>query len=231
MEPGLAHARRPGARRREARDHGRALGIARPPSTTHGPTRRSARSSASRSAATRPCATRSSTRAPSCRPAGTCSTTRRGSRSATGRAASRPKVNLVKDVEDMRRLRRRGHPGRFARKHLELTKGGIGLFRMSRTSARPGATSTPNRRRSTWSGRAVRASRWVTSSSRRPWEASASRRAWAGHEEAGPDGAEVLAFGAPLTENKDAELEPGWWPEAADSTVAHAVDPDKGGST
>ena len=36
---------------------------------------------------------------------------------------------------------------------------------------------------------------------------------WRGME-AGPDGAEVLAFGAPFTENKDAELEPGWWPES-----------------
>jgi quercetin dioxygenase-like cupin family protein len=29
--------------------------------------------------------------------------------------------------------------------------------------------------------------------------------------EAGPDGAEIVAFGAPNTENKDAEMEPGWW--------------------
>ena len=36
---------------------------------------------------------------------------------------------------------------------------------------------------------------------------------WRGME-AGPDGAEVLAFGAPFTENKDAELKPGWWPES-----------------
>jgi mannose-6-phosphate isomerase-like protein (cupin superfamily) len=29
--------------------------------------------------------------------------------------------------------------------------------------------------------------------------------------EGGADGAEVLAFGAPNTENKDAEMVPGWW--------------------
>ncbi|HTE58912.1 MAG TPA: hypothetical protein VK631_01085 [Solirubrobacteraceae bacterium] len=29
--------------------------------------------------------------------------------------------------------------------------------------------------------------------------------------EGGPDGAEVLAFGAPSNENKDAEMVPGWW--------------------
>ena len=30
--------------------------------------------------------------------------------------------------------------------------------------------------------------------------------------EAGPDGAELLAFGAPNTDNKDVEMLPGWWP-------------------
>jgi quercetin dioxygenase-like cupin family protein len=32
--------------------------------------------------------------------------------------------------------------------------------------------------------------------------------------EAGPDGAEILAFGAPNTDNKDADMQPGWWPES-----------------
>ena len=29
--------------------------------------------------------------------------------------------------------------------------------------------------------------------------------------EGGPDGAEVIAFGAPNNDNKDAEMVPGWW--------------------
>jgi mannose-6-phosphate isomerase-like protein (cupin superfamily) len=29
--------------------------------------------------------------------------------------------------------------------------------------------------------------------------------------EGGPEGAEVIAFGAPNTENKDIEMQPGWW--------------------
>ena len=29
--------------------------------------------------------------------------------------------------------------------------------------------------------------------------------------EGGPDGCEILAFGAPNTENKDADMVPGWW--------------------
>jgi mannose-6-phosphate isomerase-like protein (cupin superfamily) len=31
--------------------------------------------------------------------------------------------------------------------------------------------------------------------------------------EAGPEGAEIIAFGAPNTDNKDAEMVPGFWPE------------------
>jgi mannose-6-phosphate isomerase-like protein (cupin superfamily) len=33
--------------------------------------------------------------------------------------------------------------------------------------------------------------------------------------EAGPDGAEIVAFGAPNTENKDAEMLPEFWPQEA----------------
>jgi hypothetical protein len=29
--------------------------------------------------------------------------------------------------------------------------------------------------------------------------------------EGGPQGAEILAFGAPNTENRDAEMQPSWW--------------------
>jgi hypothetical protein len=32
--------------------------------------------------------------------------------------------------------------------------------------------------------------------------------------EAGDDGAEILAVGAPNTENRDVEMQPGWWPGA-----------------
>jgi mannose-6-phosphate isomerase-like protein (cupin superfamily) len=31
--------------------------------------------------------------------------------------------------------------------------------------------------------------------------------------EAGPDGAEIIAFGAPNTDNKDIEMDPGFWPD------------------
>jgi hypothetical protein len=29
--------------------------------------------------------------------------------------------------------------------------------------------------------------------------------------QAGPEGAEIIAFGAPNTDNKDVEMEQGWW--------------------
>ena len=32
--------------------------------------------------------------------------------------------------------------------------------------------------------------------------------------EGGMNGAELIAFGAPNTENKDADMKPGWWPES-----------------
>jgi mannose-6-phosphate isomerase-like protein (cupin superfamily) len=43
------------------------------------------------------------------------------------------------------------------------------------------------------------------------WDAlRVPRGQWHGLE-AGPEGAEVLAFGAPNTDNKDVEMQPGWW--------------------
>jgi uncharacterized cupin superfamily protein len=38
--------------------------------------------------------------------------------------------------------------------------------------------------------------------------------------EAGPDGAEMLAFGAPNTENQDIEMAPGWWSDPDDGGAA-----------
>ena len=45
------------------------------------------------------------------------------------------------------------------------------------------------------------------------WTPSGSRSGTMRGMEAGDDGAEILAFGAPNTDNKDAEMQPGWWPE------------------
>jgi quercetin dioxygenase-like cupin family protein len=47
----------------------------------------------------------------------------------------------------------------------------------------------------------------------RPWDAVRIAPSTMRALEGGPDGAEVVAFGAPNTENKDAEPAPGWWSE------------------
>jgi len=45
----------------------------------------------------------------------------------------------------------------------------------------------------------------------RAWDAPRIAPGVARGLQAGPNGAEVIAFGAPNTENKDAEMLPGWW--------------------
>jgi uncharacterized cupin superfamily protein len=44
-----------------------------------------------------------------------------------------------------------------------------------------------------------------------PWDAIRVAPATVRALEAGSDGAEVLAFGAPSDQNRDAEMLPGWW--------------------
>ena len=44
-----------------------------------------------------------------------------------------------------------------------------------------------------------------------PWDAIRIRTGTMRGLEAGPDGAEVIAFGAPNTQNADVEMTPGWW--------------------
>jgi mannose-6-phosphate isomerase-like protein (cupin superfamily) len=45
----------------------------------------------------------------------------------------------------------------------------------------------------------------------KPWDAVRVSADTTRGFEAGPDGAELLAFGAPKSEGQDAELAPGWW--------------------
>ena len=44
-----------------------------------------------------------------------------------------------------------------------------------------------------------------------PWDAIRIPGPVARGVEGGPDGCQLVAFGAPNTENKDAEMLPGWW--------------------
>ena len=129
--------------------------------------------------------------------------------------ASYTRVNLKSDVQDMApQFGMEGIESRFARTNLELEKSGLSYFRLD-----PG----------------YRAPFGHTHSEQEEVYVilSGSARVAVGDEvvelgvldairiapetmhgmEAGSDGAEILAFGAPNTDNKDADMQPGWWPE------------------
>jgi mannose-6-phosphate isomerase-like protein (cupin superfamily) len=127
------------------------------------------------------------------------------------------KVNLWRDVEDMApKYDMQGIESRFARTNLELANSGLGLYRLD-----PGYRFPFGHQHSEQEEIYV-----VVSGSARiavgddvvdlgEWDALRIAPGAQHGMEAGPDGAEILAFGAPNTENKDAEVEPGWWPEDA----------------
>src|SRR4051812_18316272 len=123
-------------------------------------------------------------------------------------------VNLA-EVEDMAPGRMPpGIEARFARKPLELENSGVSLFRLG-----------PNFRMPFGHRHGEQEEVYLVASGTarmklddevvdlRAWDAirvpGSVTRALAG----GPDGAEIVAFGAPNTENKDAEMVPDFWPE------------------
>ena len=119
-------------------------------------------------------------------------------------------VNL-EDVEDMFGLGE-GLQSRFARVPLELERSGLSLYRIA-----PGFRLPFGHRH----GEQEEVYVVVRGSMRmkvddevvelRRWDAlRVPGSAWRAFV-AGSEGAELLAFGAPNTENKDAEMEQGWW--------------------
>ena len=127
------------------------------------------------------------------------------------------RVNLRSDVKDMAPEHgMEGLESRFARTNLELENSGLSLLPPRRRlphAVRPhalragGGLRDPLRIRARGRGR-----RGGRSSPR--WDAIRIPPETIHGIEAGPDGAEILAFGAPNTENKDADMQPGWWPES-----------------
>jgi mannose-6-phosphate isomerase-like protein (cupin superfamily) len=122
-------------------------------------------------------------------------------------------VNL-EDVEDMAPKFGLGEglQSRFARVPLELERSGLSLYRIA-----PGFRLPFGHRH----GEQEEVYVVVSGSMRmkiddevvelRRWDAlRVPGPAWRAFE-AGPEGAELLAFGAPNTQNKDTEMEPGWW--------------------
>jgi mannose-6-phosphate isomerase-like protein (cupin superfamily) len=107
-----------------------------------------------------------------------------------------------------------GIESRFARTNLELEHSGLSYFRLD-AGARPPFGHSHSEQEEVYviaSGSArVAIGEEVLELDQ--WDAVrvpvGEMRAFEG----GQDGAEIIAFGAPNTENKDAEMQPGWWPE------------------
>ncbi len=122
-------------------------------------------------------------------------------------------VNL-EDIEDMAPKfgLAPGLQSRFARVPLALERSGLSLYRIA-----PGFRLPFGHRH----GEQEEVYVVVSGSMRmkvddevvelRRWDAlRVPGPAWRAFE-AGSEGAELLAFGAPNTQNKDTEMEPGWW--------------------
>ncbi len=123
-------------------------------------------------------------------------------------------LNVKRDVEDL--APKFGYSpeleSRFARVPLELENSGLSYFKVA-----PGFRVPFGHRHSeqeevylviSGSARAKVGDDVVELAQ---WDAlRVPRGEWRGLE-GGPEGAEVLAFGAPNTDNKDVEMQPGWW--------------------
>jgi quercetin dioxygenase-like cupin family protein len=126
------------------------------------------------------------------------------------------RVNLKTDVKDMApQFGMDGIESRFARTNLELEKSGLSYFRLDSGYRAPfGHTHSEQEEIYVILSGSARVA--VRDEVVELGELDAIRIAPETMHgmEAGPDGAEILAFGAPNTDNKDADMQPGWWPES-----------------
>jgi mannose-6-phosphate isomerase-like protein (cupin superfamily) len=125
------------------------------------------------------------------------------------------RVNLREDVQDMApRFGMEGIESHFARTNLDMEKGGLSLFRLDPGFRAPfGHTHSEQEEVYVVVSGSARVAVGEEIIDARQWDAvRIAPGIWRGVE-AGPEGAEFLAFGAPNTDNKDAEMQQGWWPE------------------
>jgi mannose-6-phosphate isomerase-like protein (cupin superfamily) len=125
------------------------------------------------------------------------------------------RVNLRSDVKDMAPEHgMEGIESRFARRNLELANSGLSYFRLDPGYRAPFGHAHSEQEEIyvilSGSGRVAVGDEIVDVGQ---WDAVRIAPGAAHGMEAGPDGAEILAFGAPNTENKDVDMKPGWWPE------------------
>jgi mannose-6-phosphate isomerase-like protein (cupin superfamily) len=125
------------------------------------------------------------------------------------------RVNLKADVQDMAPQHgMEGLESRFARTNLQLEQSGLSYFRLDPDFRLPFGHSHSEQEEVyvVLSGRAqVAVDDDVVELGE--WDAIRIPAGSLHGAQAGPDGAELLAFGAPNTDNKDVEMKPGWWPE------------------
>jgi mannose-6-phosphate isomerase-like protein (cupin superfamily) len=123
-------------------------------------------------------------------------------------------VNLKRDVEDMAPKFgfSPGLESRFARKTLDLEKSGLSYFKIAPDFKTPfGHTHSEQEEVYVVVSGSARAKLGDDVIELEQWDAirvpPGVWRSLAG----GPEGAEVLAFGAPNNENSDTEMEQGFW--------------------
>ena len=126
------------------------------------------------------------------------------------------KLNLRQDVEDM--APKFGFApnieARYARKPLGLANSGASYFRIAPDFRLPFGHKHAEQEEVyvVLSGSAARSRPATRSSSSAELDAIRLPGATPRGMEAGPEGAEILAFGAPNTDNKDAEMLMDFWP-------------------
>jgi quercetin dioxygenase-like cupin family protein len=125
------------------------------------------------------------------------------------------RVNLKSDVQDMApKFGMEGIESRFARTNLELENSGLSYFRLDGGFRTPfGHTHSEQEEVYVVISGSARVALDDEVLEVAQWDAIRIPKGTMRGMEAGDDGAEILAVGAPNTDNKDAEMQPGWWPE------------------
>ena len=125
------------------------------------------------------------------------------------------RVNLKSDVKDMaREFGMEGIESHFARTNLELENSGLSLFRLDAGFRTPfGHTHSEQEEVYVLISGSARVALDDEVVELSQWDAIRIPSGTMRGMEGGDEGAEILAFGAPNTDNKDAEMQPGWWPE------------------
>jgi mannose-6-phosphate isomerase-like protein (cupin superfamily) len=124
------------------------------------------------------------------------------------------KLNLKQDVEDMapKFQLSPGLESRFARRPLGLQQSGVSYYKVAPDFRTPfGHTHSEQEEVYVIVSGSARLRLGDEVLDLAQWDAVRIPPDLMRAFEGGPEGAEVLAFGAPNTENEDVEMVPGWW--------------------